>query len=259
MGNIQSTHTDSYYAIYIWQHNRSAWGQEEPIESFFVWDITQSSRYRPSEDPSGTSQQVAGPCTVRKLSFLNLDYLTLRQRDAPSLRRLELDDSMVYFFMEGNSREKGFHVGDNILDRRFGSWERVVGLPIQGHGPHWEDTYGHTGAASRSKHPKRATCWREMDKSPGINNQVHSDGLAGIVTMVEQFDADLGSVMISIHGPDESWQSKLDLGGIKWTWCEMYADERFFIIQSTGKEGDELRILHFDKPMASQGLIGLVK
>ena len=90
-----SAHTNTHYAAYIWQPNRSAWGEDEPIESLSVWDISQRSDYRPSMDPSGGSIPENGPQIVNKISYKALGHLTIRQRDAPVLRKLELDAGMV--------------------------------------------------------------------------------------------------------------------------------------------------------------------
>ncbi|KAK3341608.1 hypothetical protein B0T25DRAFT_347264 [Lasiosphaeria hispida] len=47
-----SAHTATHYAVYFWQPNRSLY-QDDPIEQLAVWDISSSSPYRPSEDPTG--------------------------------------------------------------------------------------------------------------------------------------------------------------------------------------------------------------
>ncbi|KAK4168507.1 hypothetical protein QBC43DRAFT_100871 [Cladorrhinum sp. PSN259] len=47
-----SAHTSTHYAVYFWQPNRSLY-QDDPIEQLAVWDISTSSPYRPSEDPTG--------------------------------------------------------------------------------------------------------------------------------------------------------------------------------------------------------------
>ncbi|AEO53541.1 hypothetical protein MYCTH_2295020 [Thermothelomyces thermophilus ATCC 42464] len=53
-----STHTDTHYAVYFWQPNRSLY-QDDPIEQLAVWDISSPSPYRPSEDPKGDKRPVA--------------------------------------------------------------------------------------------------------------------------------------------------------------------------------------------------------
>lgn len=35
-----SDHSTTHYAVYVWQTNRSAWGENKPIESLFIWDIS---------------------------------------------------------------------------------------------------------------------------------------------------------------------------------------------------------------------------
>ncbi|KAL2165130.1 hypothetical protein VTH06DRAFT_426 [Thermothelomyces fergusii] len=53
-----STHTNTHYAVYFWQPNRSLY-QDDPIEQLAVWDISSPSPYRPSEDPRGDRRPAA--------------------------------------------------------------------------------------------------------------------------------------------------------------------------------------------------------
>lgn len=98
-----STHNATTYAIYIWQPNRSAWGEDEPLETLAIWDITVPSSYRPSEDTSGKhrlDQALTGPRFVRRLSLAELDFYGIRQRSTPTLRELALDEQHVYVISE---------------------------------------------------------------------------------------------------------------------------------------------------------------
>lgn len=89
-----STHNAGHYAIYFWQPNRSMYtgDEERPIESLFVWDISNASSYRPSADPTGryaTGQ--AGPSMIKRLVLDQLDYYGIRQHSDVALMSLHLD------------------------------------------------------------------------------------------------------------------------------------------------------------------------
>ncbi len=256
-----SDHSTTHYAAYIWQTNRSAWGENEPIESLLIWDISQRSSYRPSDDPCGRQSSV-GPRLVKKLSYLDLDFLTIRQRDTPFLRKIALEGSAcVYFFEEGCLREKGSHVGHGHEAGRRNPreivWERVVGIPILGPGPCWEDRLGrestlipewqHTAFESPDPlTPKRATCWRYEGMGPGIRNQVIRDESAGIEYSVVQ--RVIGFPEIWVSSNSHSWNTEIKLHDIQWDWKQIDGDERYLIIQSN----DELHVLHFDDDLGAK-------
>ena len=131
-----STHNTTHYAVYIWQNNRSAWGEDEPIESLLIWDIAEASNYRPSSDPSGALQPSDGPKMVRCLPYKLLDWMGIRQRDVPLIRGIGLDGPAVRVVEAQYSSEYGFHSGSHPLDRSFGTdWVRTTDIPIQGAGP----------------------------------------------------------------------------------------------------------------------------
>lgn len=259
-----SDHSTTHYAVYIWQTNRSAWGENEPIESLLVWDISKPSSYRPPNGPSGSSQASIAPRLVKKLSYLDLDFLEIRQRDTPFLRKIALDESAcVYFFEEGSNREQGSHVGHGHEAGRRNPrdvvWERVVGIPVLGSGPNWEDRLGKDSTFthvhdrqhwdSRSPDPlapKRATCWRYEDMGPGIRNQVVRDESAGIKYCVIQ--RTIGFPEIWVSSESHSWSTEIDLQDIEWRWKEVDGDERYLIIQSN----EELHIFRFDHDVGAR-------
>ena len=251
-----SDHSTTHYAVYFWQTNRSAWGENEPIESLLIWDISQPSSHRQSNDYSGGSQVPTAPPLVKKLSYLDLDFLTIRQRDTPFLRKIALDgNACVYFFEEGCNREKGLHVGHGVHEacrRNPGDvvWERIIGIPVLGHGPRWEDrlgkdsTFGGEWQHANFKGPDpsmpiRATCWRYAGMGKGIRNQIVRDELAGIKYFVIQRTIGYPEIWVS---DSDSWYTEVHLQRIKWQWNAIDGDERHLIIQS----GEELHILHFD-------------
>lgn len=98
-----STHTKANYSLYLWQPNRSAWGEDEPIEALAIWDISSPTSYRPSQDPSGRAkpdESHEGPRVIRRFSFADLDFYNIRQWATPTLRGLEIDDNHVYIVEE---------------------------------------------------------------------------------------------------------------------------------------------------------------
>ena len=246
-----SDHSASHFAVYIWQTNRSPWAEHEPIESLLIWDISQSSDYRPSDDPSGGERVSVGPYLVKKLSYHDLDFLTIRQRETPFLRKIALDGSAcVYFFEEGCSQERGLHVGYGYETGRSRSrdviWERVVGIPILGPGPRWEDrlgrvsTFGQFWPQPNFRKPNTATCWRYEGMGIGLRNQIVRDEWANIEYHVVQRTIGFPEVwVLSVSG---SWCAQIDLSDIQWRWKRIDGDERYLIIQSN----EVLHILHFD-------------
>jgi hypothetical protein len=136
-----STHTATHYAVYFWQPNRSLY-QDDPIEQLAVWDISSSSPYRPSEDPTGARRPAlvrapsspaslagqhekgstvsqghglsletatAGPQVIRRMAWRDLDFYGLRQRATPRLRNLALDSRNLYFIEEEHRWADGQH------------------------------------------------------------------------------------------------------------------------------------------------------
>ena len=246
-----SSHSKTHFVAYFWLHNRSAWGEDEPLESLLIWDISQRSDYRPSADPMGRDKALEGPRLVKKLSFSDLDFLTVRQRDTPALRRIEVDgNSGVYFFEEGSCLEYGSHVADQFWNQGPNYWERVIGIPILGLGPHWEDRCDDSDIAGRlgvAQYPEeglnpRATCWRYSGIYPGVRNQVIRDKCAGIEFSIEhRVDEVFPSLRIS--SKSKSWTSIIDIPYLDWLTCKASGDERWFITQDQNK----IYILHFDK------------
>lgn len=162
-----SIHSATHYALYLWQPNRSAWGEDEPIEALAIWDISSPSSYRPSEDPTGTSKpsdDLEGAKVLRRLSFAELDFYKIRQRASPTLRELELDESNVYVIEEDHRWMTGAQ-SSMTLPRLHKV--KTVGIPLAA-GPRWEDECGADGdinlsfceRGTDSRHPSIAPCWR---------------------------------------------------------------------------------------------------
>ena len=263
-----SDHSASHFAVYIWQMSRAAWAGDEPTESLLIWDISQSSDYRPSDDPSGSRRVSIGPQLVKKLSYHDLDFLKIRQGWEPVLRKIALDGSAcVYFFEEGCSHERGLHVGHGYETGRRNArdvvWERVVGIPILGPGPCWEDRLGRDSTFAHLWQPpdfrssgcrkiNTATCWRYEGMGSGLRNQIVRDESADIEYHVVQ--RVIGFPEVWVYSVLGSWCVQIDLSDIQWQWKRIDGDERYLIIQST----DVLHILHFDHDDGARKEMGKV-
>jgi len=162
-----SHHTARNYALYLWQPNRSAWGEDEPIEALAVWDISSPSAYLPSQDPSGKGKpddSLEGPRVMRRFSFKDLDFYRIRQRSTPMLRGLELDESHVYVIEEDHRWIVGQQAG-HALPRLHKV--KTIGIPFVT-GPMWVDSCGADGdnsmsfcqRISDSRCHNLAPCWR---------------------------------------------------------------------------------------------------
>ncbi|KAI1137007.1 hypothetical protein F5Y05DRAFT_94258 [Hypoxylon sp. FL0543] len=135
-----SAHTDTHYAMYLWQPNRSPWGEEDPLEQLTIWDISKPSTYRPSLDPTGANKPSGsdgeGPTVVNRFSWSDLEALGLRQRHTPSLREVLLDEANVYVHEEEHRWLVGLH---SSLSPPRHHLVRCTGIPFSGVGPRWFD------------------------------------------------------------------------------------------------------------------------
>ena len=162
-----SAHSSTHYAIYTWQTNRSAWGEDEPIEALAIWNISSPSPYKPSEDPAGKaspSDESEGARIIRRFSFANLDFYRIRQRSDPTFRCLELDENNVYVIVESHRWLVGQQATNNLPQLHH---VKTTGIPF-GSGPAWEDECGANGDSeisfcekdSGNRCPNIAPCWR---------------------------------------------------------------------------------------------------
>lgn len=162
-----SVHNSQNYTLYLWQPNRSAWGEDEPIESLTIWDISDSSKYRPSQDPTSKDRilwQDIGAKVIRRLSFSDLDFYGIRQRDTPKLRYLRLDEQHVYIIEEDHRWMRG-NQASSVVPRLHEV--KSTGVPFHD-GPRWENSCGIDGDAnmsfcqksSNTREPQVAPCWR---------------------------------------------------------------------------------------------------
>lgn len=106
-----SAHTATHYVVYVWQPNRSPWGEDDPIESVVVWDISAA----------------AAPRIVRRMTWSTLTFYGVRQRLTPKLRHLALDTHNVYFVEEEHRWAQGGH---SSLTPPRGHLVRCTGIPV---------------------------------------------------------------------------------------------------------------------------------
>lgn len=131
-----STHNAYHYAIYFWQPNRSMYtgDEERPIESLFVWDMSNPSPYLPSADPTGKhSGDNGGPQIIERLVLGQLDWFGIRQHSDVSLMSLHLDSSTSSLTI----RENVCIAGQGYFDpaERL-SCAKTTTLLFQGQGPY---------------------------------------------------------------------------------------------------------------------------
>lgn len=135
-----SSHSQTHYAIYIWQPNRSLYTADEdaPIESLSVWDISKPSSYRASLDPLGRQQipfQGDSPSIIARFGFRELDFYSVRQRGLPAVQSLNMAD-------DNASLEIVENICTGPLHRLVGpaEWTSevvITTIPFIGNGPCW--------------------------------------------------------------------------------------------------------------------------
>ncbi|KAF4627368.1 hypothetical protein G7Y89_g10787 [Cudoniella acicularis] len=250
-----SSHTSTHYALYLWQPNRSAWGEDEPIEGLAIWDISSPSYYRPSEDPTGKTKpadDLEGARVLRRFSFADLAFYKIRQRSGPVLRGLKLDENHIYIIQEDHRWVVGQQASSTLprLHR-----VKSTGIPFFS-SPFWEDQCGADGdvnlsfceRASDMRSPNFAPCWRH-EEFPYLTITEAVDANAGVIFsarhcfMLETISINI-KPKIRMIGPgyevslrDDIWQQLLGKG-------KLCGDERWLIGENTN---DEVVILHFDR------------
>ncbi|KAL4802669.1 hypothetical protein BDV18DRAFT_59425 [Aspergillus unguis] len=133
-----STHSETHYAIYIWQPNRSLYTADDdaPIESLSIWDISKPSSYRPSLDPTSRLQETAndtGPYIISRFGFRQLGFYSVRQRGLPAIQWLEItdDNQAIEIFENICTGPVNRFVGPS----EWTSQVHVTSIPIVGQGP----------------------------------------------------------------------------------------------------------------------------
>ncbi|KAI5920803.1 hypothetical protein F4810DRAFT_681376 [Camillea tinctor] len=177
-----SAHTATHYALYLWQPDRSIWGEEEPLEQLTVWDISSPSLYRPSADPASLHKPATGeggPAVVRRFGWRELEFLGIRQRHTPSLREVRLDAANVYVHEEEHRWLAGQH---SSLSPPRHHVVRCTGMPFAGYGPRWRDECCADGDVHLSFCPRAGSAARgprERDRDVGRGNG-DADGDGGM-------------------------------------------------------------------------------
>ena len=152
-----SSHNAHHYAVYFWQPNRSMYtgDEERPIESLFVWDISDPSSYLPSADPTGKHlADNGGPHIIERFVLGQLDWFGIRQHSDISLMSMHLDSSAFSLII----RENVCVAGQGYFDpaERL-SCAKTTTLLFKGQGPYlyreWDGSLppyrGHCSMVSR--------------------------------------------------------------------------------------------------------------
>lgn len=246
-----STHTSRHYCVYFWQPNRSMYtGDELPIESLFVWDISCPSAYLPSEDPSGKLKppdEELGPHIVARFSYRDLEYYRIRQMSTPRLMKLELDSDVRTMQI----RENTCLSGQGYFDPAEKLWcSTTTTIPFVGEGPFLRQKW------DGMLPPYRGNCSMET-----VDESVRENWYEGIMDVVDEGAEVRFCLQKTVFGGMNAinWlllsidavrrRSKLSeadtaLISFKGKIC---GDERFLIGESPNQE---LVLLHFDKKPA---------
>ncbi|KAI9372781.1 hypothetical protein BJX61DRAFT_422720 [Aspergillus egyptiacus] len=133
-----SAHSQTHYAIYIWQPNRSLYTADDdaPIESLCVWDISKPSSYRPSLDLGALRQGGdSGPHIVSRFGFRELGFYSVRQRGLPGIQWLNIteDNRSIEIFENSCTGPMDRFVGPG----EWTSQVRMTSIPVIGYGPCW--------------------------------------------------------------------------------------------------------------------------
>ncbi|PNH44567.1 hypothetical protein VD0004_g3146 [Verticillium dahliae] len=133
-------HNATNYALYLWQPDRSPWGEDSPLERLTVWDIG-----NPRKTESCISVAPVEPDVIRNITNEHLALWGLRQSDTPSLRSVALDSEPrdphtgqstghLFFLTEEHLWAAASQSG--LPPRRLHS-VCATGIPLQGNGPVW--------------------------------------------------------------------------------------------------------------------------
>lgn len=140
-----SSHNNTHYVIYAWQPIRSPYTADEdaPIESLFVWDISNPSSYRPSLDPTGhlkDDEASQGPMIVSRLSFKDLAFYSVLQRGCPRIVKLDVNSEAGTVDITENvwTGPRNLHINP----AEYTSEVQIISIPFRGYGPCWRRDAG---------------------------------------------------------------------------------------------------------------------
>ncbi|KAL9107613.1 MAG: hypothetical protein Q9227_007516 [Pyrenula ochraceoflavens] len=239
-----SDHTNTHYAIYIWQPNRSMYTGSE-IESLAVWDVSHPSKYHPSTDASGRLEpgdhKINGPHVVHRFNFHDLDHFGILQKDSPLLMSFHIDDAAdnIYWY------ENEYMRPTNAFNLGHGEWRsRTVTIPLA------------IGAVNSRYNdirlpPYAGNC--SLDASR--HRDIPKESVLGVMeTADEEADVTYSVLRTNISGPFNTTLVKIHLLGNTVDLEEKFSnqvsykgklagDERFLIGEN---DRQEIVILHFN-------------
>ncbi|MCJ1481013.1 hypothetical protein MMC06_001169 [Schaereria dolodes] len=232
-----STHNATHYVVYTWTRRPAATMTTANIkESIEIWNFQQSP-----------------PKLIKRFKESDLDYYDIRQRSTPLFWKIEIDERMIYVVEDGCRELIGSDVGTGLLPTTY--YERVVGIPIIGYGPSWEDNGG-PGASTmaiKSLGPRRATCRRYEGSHPSrIKIREFRGELAQIcISVTVQARCDPQSIWIEGKnwGPVQVQQNGAHINCRRFE--ASFGEERWLIGEDNVNR--DIMILRFDKTETRTG------
>lgn len=245
---FHSSHNKTHYAMYAWQPNRSLYTADEdaPLESLFVWDISEPSDYQPSEDPAGHQKAATGPVLVARFSFRELEFYSVRQRGAPGMMRLDINSETGVIDIAENTCISGH--ASSWFPSSWSPHATVTSIPFIGQGPCWRRDVGlnfppYRGGSSMQARPVSSNChWymcvsEVIDEKSEVIYTLHFDSRTWL-------QGKQSPLHLSIKTPfggctiDDSLAAEISFKG------NIHGDERFVIGENDRKE---VVVLRFDR------------
>ncbi|KAI1365023.1 hypothetical protein F5Y08DRAFT_305102 [Xylaria arbuscula] len=118
-----SAHTETHYALYLWQEDGASAGQVV-AERLTIWSFESGSQWQ------------AQPKIIKKFSKNDLAFLCIRQSRRPMFQSIWLDEANVYVHEEAHSFLTGPRAPTPAPRNHY---VRATGVPLTGIGPRWED------------------------------------------------------------------------------------------------------------------------
>lgn len=245
-----STHSRTHYAIYVWQPNRSLYTAEEdaPIESLSIWDISEPSRYRPSQDPTGQLKDTMGdtdPFIVARFAFRELDFHSVRQRGSPAIVRMDIDSSSNSISIT-EVRDAG-RVDYNTLE--YAPKAQVITIPFIGQGPSWHREVQvlyppYRGNCSMELSPWTVTspwpCYWAICES--TDAEAHVSFCISYLSSMTQAGYQVDPLMVTIHTPQAIVTLRHELAKELSYKGKICGDERFVVGENSE---NQLVVLNF--------------
>ncbi|KAI0882743.1 uncharacterized protein GGS22DRAFT_168615 [Annulohypoxylon maeteangense] len=161
-----SAHTSTHYALYLYIRDCSEHPPRHHQEYLTIWDISKPSSYRASIELTeidkprpGSSEE--GPTIINEFSRDDLDFLGVRQGEAPVLFKILIDDTNVYFQEEDHC----WVPDDERIPPRHHE-VRCTGFPFSGIGPRWVDECCTDGSVFMNFCPRAGSLSRALGNRP---------------------------------------------------------------------------------------------